>query len=176
MAHFYTIARPYAKAAFEEAKASNQLTRWADFLKQASLVTSDPQAHALLVSPELTADQWIKFFVDTLKITEKSLINFIEVLAKNKRLNLIPDIAQLFLQFLAAEQGRVDIEVFSAADLTDQQKQNLQKALEQRFKAKIHIAYLQDPSLIGGALVRSGNWVMDGSIKGKLARLSESLR
>lgn len=174
MSHQYTIARPYAKAAFAEAKSTGKLEEWAVFLQNAGMVVNDPDVKNLLASPTLSALRWTEFFSD-ITSADMEMKNFLMLLAKNKRLEIVADIADLYQKMLADNQGIVAVEVVSCQDLDEAQKSKLYEGIQKRFSAKIEMKYSLDESLIGGAIIRSGNWVMDGSIKGKLARMRESL-
>lgn len=173
MSHQYTIARPYAKAAFSEAKSTGKLQEWAIFLQNAALTAKEAHVQALLASPTLSPLRWTEFFAD-IASADMEMKNFLMILAKNKRLAIVADIADLYQQMLAENQGVVAMEVISSQALDEAQKTRLQESAQKRFSAKIEIQYSLDESLIGGAIIRSGNWVMDGSIKGKLARMRES--
>lgn len=170
----YTIARPYAKAAFAEAKSSGKLQEWAVFLHNAGMAVQDASVKNLLESPSLSPLRWTEFFAD-IAGADVEMKNFLMILAKNKRLELLADISDLYQEMLAKSQGVVTVEVVSSAPLDEAQKTKLYESAQKRFSAKIEMEYALDESLIGGAIIRSGNWVMDGSIKGKLARMRENL-
>ncbi len=184
MAKNFTIARPYARAVFKEASEAHQLQEWLHVLQGLAMIAADPDVSRLLVNPKLLEKQVIDFFYDLIQklaeqfvqpISEKAH-NFLAILCSDKRLTLLPDIALLYQSMLAEREGIVKVEVISAQALEAAQQNKMQKALEDRFKSKVSVDYRQDQSLIGGVLIRAGNWVMDGSIKGKLAKLGDSLR
>ncbi|HLD16846.1 MAG TPA: ATP synthase F1 subunit delta, partial [Coxiellaceae bacterium] len=101
--------------------------------------------------------------------------NFLQLLADNKRLNVLPDIDVLFKEFLAEEQRIEYVSVVSAAPLSQAIKRDLEEKLKARFKSEVNVEYSEDKALIGGAIVRTNRWVMDGSIRGKLAKIRDSL-
>lgn len=174
MSHHYTIARPYAKAAFAEAKSIGKLQDWAIFLKNAGLTANEVHVKNLLESPTLSPLRWTEFFAD-ITSADLEMKNFLMILAKNKRLAILGDISDLYLEMLAENEGIVTVEVISSTALDESQKAKLYESAKKRFSAKIEMQYFLDESLIGGAIIRSGNWVMDGSIKGKLARMRENV-
>lgn len=184
MAHHYGIARPYAKALFEQAVADNQLQRWADVLHVLTLITQDSSVLARLTHPEWDSSAKIKLLSGLLYAVIKDLENTIKqqcqqlliLLTEHKRSALLPDIAALYNRLLADYQKTVNVDVISALALNDTQKQALKAALTKRFSSSIELHFSEDPELIGGIVLKSGNWVMDGSVTGQLDRLSDSIR
>lgn len=183
MAMYLTIARPYAKAVFAEAKASKQFESWTDVLNVLAIMVQDALLTQTIDDPKLSQKQLIDLLLDivdaatpaaTNKLGDK-LYNFLWLLIDEKRLNTLTDIAVLYHQLVIAEQGVVEAELIAAFDLSDDQCQQIQAGLAKRFNAKVVLNVSKDESLIGGAIIRAGNWVMDGSIQGKLAKLADSL-
>jgi len=183
MQHFYTTARPYAKAAFEEAVQNGQLQLWAELLQSLALIAQDDEVQSMLINPNVSSEALIDMFTAGAKqfadhafttLGEK-VTNFLTLLRKNKRLALLPDIAELYLRMYAEQQGVVQVQVYSATALDDSQRAELETSLSKRFNSDVKPTYSIDETLIGGALIRAGNWVMDGSIRGKLNRLNEHL-
>lgn len=178
-----TIARPYAKAAFTAAKESHQLLLWSHALKNFSLAVQDSQMSKLLKNPAATKNQWVDLLIDFLhKISGNSstndylpIDNFIRVLAEKKRLALLPPISEIFEEDVAKESGYLALTVTSAYVMDDQQKESVNEKLSKQLKSALVIQFQVDEALMGGMLVRSGNWVLDGTIKGQLARLKSAL-
>ncbi len=183
MTNLPTIARPYAKAAFSAAKSANQLPVWSQALKQLSVIVCDQQMQSILKNPHYTKNQLCDLLSSLLHKTSgngssngfESIENFIKILAEKKRLTLFPDISQLFEEDLAKESGYLSLIVTSAFDMDDSQKRHTQEKLSKQLHSELKINFQVDKNLVGGLLVRSGNWVMDGSVKGKLERLRSSL-
>jgi F-type H+-transporting ATPase subunit delta len=176
MADKLTIARPYARAAFEEARKVNALESWSDSLKVASQVVTDERVSSLLGNPHVTPEQLAQLFVD---VGGKGLgehgANFVRTLAENGRLAYLPEIATLFDTFKDQAQGVADVTVTSATSLDAAQQQKLSAALEQRLQRKVRLHAQIDPQLIGGAIIRSGDLVIDGSLSSRLARIAYEL-
>lgn len=178
-----TTARPYARAVFAEASSQNLLHEWRQVLAALSLVGQDPQALRLLGNPNVSDEQRIQLFIDvatsacgsSVEKIKTGLQNFITTLCVNRRLGLLPGIALLFKELLAERESVMSVEVTSANPLDTQQREKLQKELEGRFESKLSVEYKQDESLLEGVVVRSGNWVMDDSARGRLRRLQEVL-
>lgn len=183
MSHHYTVARPYAKAVFQQALADDCLEQWSVVLQGLSVITTDPSLEHLFDDPKVSDTVLMDLIYETLMAVARDataglsdkLKNFLSLLLEEKRLQITRDINTLFHQLLAAHKSVVEIEVVSCLELTEEQKQAFYTSLEKRFASKVSINFQQDDTLIGGALVRSGNWVLDGSIRGKIARLDEAL-
>lgn len=178
-----TTARPYAVAAFEAASASNQLTLWSQALKQLAAAVSDSQLKSLIRNPLCTKTQLSEILIGFLHAVssngsskeQESLANFIHLLAEKKRLALLPDISNLFEEALAKKSGYLSLVVTSAFDMDDNQKNQTQTRLTKKLNSKLNIVFTVDKKIIGGLLVRSGNWVLDDTVTGKLKRLKSAL-
>lgn len=177
MAELSTIARPYAKAAFEYALDAQTVSEWASMLDFVAQAVSNDKVAALITNPALSSEQ--KGDV-VLKIGEGHLVdkvqNFIKLLARNNRLEALPAIRQRFDVLKANYDKTVDVEVTSAAALSDDQLQRLTDKLTTKLGRKVNIETQVDSSMIGGLVIRAGDMVIDGSIRGKLNKLSETLR
>jgi F-type H+-transporting ATPase subunit delta len=174
MAEKATIARPYAKAAFEYAKEHNALPRWSEALAIASAVVTARQVARLLNHPRVTPAQLVDLIASVGgERIDASARRFLEIVATNRRLNVLPNIAAMFEVMRAEVENVADVEVTSAVELNDAQKQRLSDALRKRLKRDIRLHCSVDPALIGGAVVRSGDLVIDGSLKARIERLSQ---
>jgi F-type H+-transporting ATPase subunit delta len=176
MAEKATIARPYAKAAFEYARAQNAFPRWSRLLTAASSVVADERVAKLLSDPRVTAKDLVALIGDVVgdSLDEHSR-NFIGTLAANRRLALLPDIAAMFEILRAEVENVADVQVISAAALDEPQRQRLATALKKRLGRDVRLHCEVDPTLLGGAIVRSGDFVIDGSLKARLDRLAQEM-
>ena len=176
MADRLTIARPYAKAAFEEAKAEGNLADWATALERAALAVSDARVRALFGSPMVTAAQLAELVggVAGSGLSQRGR-NFIALLAENKRLPFLAEISQIFNELKDDAERVVDVHITAAAPVAEAEGAKLTAALEKRFNRKVRVQSDVDPSLIGGAVVRAGDLTIDGSVKARLARLAREL-
>jgi F-type H+-transporting ATPase subunit delta len=171
-----TLARPYAKAAFQTARDHKLLAEWSASLAVAAALVGDARIVDLLGNPKLSEDQVVGFF-DGFKTGADGMhwLNFIRLLAENKRLALLPEIAARFELLRADYENEVDVLVTSAVPLSDAQKAKLADSLKIRLQRDVRITTALDPALLGGALIRAGDLVIDGSIKGRLQRLTSDL-
>jgi F-type H+-transporting ATPase subunit delta len=171
-----TIARPYAKAAFEYSKEANAFAQWSQGLKAAAEIVADPRVAALIKDPEWSAPEVAGLIIDVAgPRLDAGMQNFIRVLAENHRLLLLPEIAAHYESERAAVENTVDVEVTSAVALSAAQADKLAAALNGRLKRRVRMQNSVDPTLLGGAVIRAGDLVIDGSLKGRLERLATEL-
>ncbi len=175
MAERATIARPYARAAFAQAKDTGALAPWSKLLQTAAAFVADERVDQLISSPNVSADQLVDLFADLHGKGSEDIRNFIRLLGQNRRLALLPDIAAQFEALRAELENTAAVEVTSAVALSDEQKAKLAAALKTRLKREIQMTTTVDADLIGGAVIRCGDLVIDGSIKGRLAQLQNEL-
>jgi F-type H+-transporting ATPase subunit delta len=176
MADKSTIARPYAKAAFEEARDRGRLGPWSQTLRTAAAVVGDSRVESLLGNPHVTPAQLAGLVGEIAgpQLDEEGR-NFLRTLADNHRLAVLPEIAALFDELKAEAEGVIDVTVTSAAPLDEAQRGQLAEALERRLRRSVRLQCATDPALIGGAVLRAGDLVIDGSLRGKLERIAYTL-
>ena len=176
MAERATVARPYAKAAFAYAREQGKLDPWSRWLEIARATVLSDEYAAFERSPGVQTRQLLELVVgvcgDALDANARS---FLELLAENGRLDYLPEIAQRFEELKAEDANVADVEVTSAVQLDDAQRERLAGALRARLRRDVRLHCTVDPSLIGGAVVRSGDTLIDGSLRSKLERLGTEL-
>jgi F-type H+-transporting ATPase subunit delta len=171
-----TIARPYAKAAFEYAREANAFAAWSQGLELAAQIVADPGVAPLTKSPQWPAAKLVSLITDVAGAKlDAGMQNFVRVLAENHRLLLLPEIAAHYEELRAAVENTLDVEVISAVTLSDAQAEKLKQALSTRLKRTVRMQNSVDSTLLGGAVVRAGDLVIDGSLKGRLERLATDL-
>jgi len=177
MAELTTLARPYAKAAFEHAQAHQQLAHWSAMLGLAAAVSLDDTMQRVFKAPRLTSTEKATTFTEVCGDKfDAQARNFIHVVAENDRLALLPDIFAQFELYKAEQEKSIDVDVTSAFALSDEQQDKLAKVLSARLGREVRLHAAQDATLIGGVLIRAGDLVIDGSVRGKLAKLAEALK
>lgn len=176
MAELTTLARPYAKAAFEFAREQKDLAGWLGALTQAAAIAGQDKVEAMLASPALTSADKGKQFCDVCgdALNEKQR-NFLQTLALYNRLSLLPQVAELFELLKANQEKTVDVEIQTAFEISSDMEQKLATTLKSKLDRDVDLSTTVDKSLIGGALIRAGDMVIDGSAKGRLAKLSEAI-
>ncbi len=173
MSQSLTLARPYARAAFAIAKDGGKLAQWSDALGLAARIAADPQVAALLGNPKLTDADAISLLSS--EAAGQQFADFIALLAENRRLALLPEIAGLYEELRADAEKVVRAKVTSAAALPDGELETIRVALKRRFGREVELETGIDESLIGGAVIDAGDVVIDGSLRGKLQRLQSAL-
>ena len=176
MAETITVARPYAQAAFNYATEQQALREWSDMLALLATVAADPDMVRVIESPQLTEKQLADLMVDICgdRLTDKGA-NFVRVLADNRRLELLPDISALFEIQRQQAEGTIKAELVSAYPATDEQQALIIESLRRRLGKDIELSCSTDAGLLGGAIIRAGDLVIDGSVRGKLQRLGSAL-
>lgn len=173
MSQALTLARPYARAAFAIARQDQALAAWSDSLGFSARVAEDPGAARLLGHPGLADADAVALLAPPETVTK--FADFLALLADNRRLALLPEIAGLYEQLRADAERIVKATVTSATVLPAGELETLLAALKQRFGREVEIETAVDESLIGGAVVDTGEMVIDGSLRGKLVRLQSAL-
>lgn len=185
MADNNTIARPYARAAFEIAKADGELDKWSEALAAAALLVEDGQAERFLQIPALSVGSRLEFLADLIKAagtTAAALLgsdprgrNFLMLLLENGRVAALPAISEHFERLKAEVENSTDVTVVSATELSQERKEQIRKALEARFGGEVRLQTEIDENLIGGAVIRAGDVVIDGSVRARLSGLANAL-
>jgi F-type H+-transporting ATPase subunit delta len=173
MAERITIARPYAKAVFKLAHSQKRLPQWSEALAAAASIIADVRVHALLGNPAVSTDQLVELVTGVAgKRLDASARNLIATLAANRRLGFLPEIAARYEQLRAEAERTVEVTVTSAVELSRAQQQQYTDALRKRLDREVHLHCQIDASLLGGAVVRADDLVIDGSVRAGLAQLA----
>ncbi len=180
MADMTSIARPYSKAAFEFALEHQQIAAWADLLEQVAQIVQDPLCVAFITNPSSTPKQHSELVLNVLQTCKKSTTvantqQFIELLAHNKRLLVVPAILKLFQDLRALYEKTLTVDVISFSALSKEQAAQLTTRLSRRLQRDITLAITIDPEILGGAIIRAGNLVFDGSVRTQIRNLSTTL-
>lgn len=171
-----TIARPYAEAVFGRAQETDQIEPWSDMLGLLSAVVQAPDISALIENPKLSRErvQELMFDVCGEHLSDEGK-NLVRILVGNDRLPIMPEIDSLFEQLKRERQGVLQVEVQSAYALNAAQKKELAAVLKDKLGRDIEVSAEKVPELIGGILIRAGDLVIDGSVRGQLGKLANEL-
>lgn len=173
MSTVITLARPYAKAAFDVARGREALGPWSEALAYAAAVAADERVRALIGDPTVDNAKMAELFSPD-KAPE-GFAHLISILVQNDRLPALPEIAALFVELKNEAESALHVTVRSATALDDAYQQRLTRALGQRFGKRIEMNCVVDEQIIGGALIQAGDEVIDGSLRGKLSRMTQAL-
>jgi len=176
MSELTTTARPYARALFELASESKTLADWSTSLAFMSAVSANDGVRAVLDNPKLTrqgaADVFIQLCDERL---DDKAVNLVKQLAENSRLRILPEIASLYEALKDEAEGAIEAYVTSAKKLTKKEQTAIAKALKKRLGRDVKITTKVDTSILGGAIIRAGDLVIDGSIQGRLRSMTQVL-
>ncbi|MGD4317551.1 F0F1 ATP synthase subunit delta [Xanthomonas citri pv. citri] len=198
MADLSTLARPYAKAAFDYAKEHHAINEWQDYLNVMSAIVSDKAFADYINNPAVAAQAKVATLKDlynqispedsntvfkTLSTAieggaqadSNAFVNFLTQLAEQDRLALLPSINERFGLLKAADAKEVHAYVTSAYPLTQVQEQLIEHRLATSLGAKVVLHVSVDPALIAGVTIKVGDKVIDDSVRGKLKQLKTQL-
>ena len=170
-----TLARPYARAAFELAQEQRALDEWAGKLAFAAEVANDAQIAPLFGDPRIAPVQLASLFLPEGEPADSPFARFIGTLAENHRLHALPEVVALFEQLKRETERVLKVHVRSAAPMDANEVARLREVLRRRFNRDIELEQTLDPSVLGGAVIDAGEMVIDGSVRGRLARLETAL-
>lgn len=176
MAENITLARPYADAAFQLARATNALGPWQQALDRMAAVAADAQMVECIDNPRLQSSQVAQLFLDVVGSVSAEQQNFVRLLVDNERLQVLPEIRDLYVELKNGQEGVKEADIASAFPLDDATLKNLVAELEARFQCRIQATVSLDPELIGGVRIAVGDQVIDASVRGKLAAMATALQ
>jgi F-type H+-transporting ATPase subunit delta len=182
MADFATVAKPYARAIFEIATASGELGQWSEALSAAAVVVSDPAALAYLGRPALSAQDRAEFVASICADVPRAAMlknaagrNLLELLSENDRLSALAEISRQFDELKIAAENRVKVTLTSATPVEPDVVTKLTQSLERKLGRIVELTLEVDASLLGGAVIRAEDMVIDGSVRNRLQRLTDRL-
>ncbi|MDR2239656.1 MAG: F0F1 ATP synthase subunit delta [Zoogloeaceae bacterium] len=176
MAENITLARPYADAAFELAREANALGPWQEALDRMAAIAADPQMVACVDNPRLLPAQVAQLFLDVVGPASAEQQNFVRLLVDNERLQVLPEIRDLYVDLKNGQEGVQEADIASAFPLDEATLKHLVADLEARFKCRIKAEVSLEPELIGGVRIAVGDQVIDASVRGKLAAMATALQ
>ncbi|MDI6748262.1 MAG: F0F1 ATP synthase subunit delta [Rhodocyclaceae bacterium] len=176
MAENVTVARPYAEAAFELARAAGALPAWQTALERMAAAAADEQMRECVADPRVSSDAITELFLGVTGELTAEQRNFASVLVENRRIGVLPEISNLFGELKNALEGTHDAVVSSAFPLDATQLSKLVADLEEKLGYKIEATVELAPELIGGVRIALGDQVIDASVRGKLNAMAVSLK
>jgi F-type H+-transporting ATPase subunit delta len=175
MAQAITLARPYARAAFEVAHAAGSLDAWSQALAFAATAAKDPRVAALGTDPRVLPAQLVALHLPVGMAADAPFAQFLGEMAEQRRMALLPEVGELYEAYKRESQSQLLVKVTSAMALDTVQAEQLKASLKRRFKREIELETRVDASLLAGVVIDTGEQVIDGSARGRLAQLASAL-
>ena len=179
MADFDTAARPYARAIFELASEQGKLQQWQDNLEMAASIAADADMQAAIEQPAILASELAELFKSIAagagQASDAEFDNLISLLAENGRLAALPAIATVFATLKQEAEGKIEVQVRAAQELSAEQQEKIAASMAQRLGKEVSITTEIDSSLIAGAIITAGDLVIDGSASGRMDKLAIAL-
>lgn len=172
MSDLTNVARPYAQAVFELARDGGNYAGWGEQLDLLAAVACNPTMVELLKNPAFTADQQVKLLLDVCgdRLNEDG-VNLVKLLVNNDRVDALSEIAAVYAEKRAEAESTIEADMITATPIDESQREAFSSALQARLGRRVKLNFEVDEDLIGGAVIRAGDWVVDGSVKAQLEQL-----
>ena len=177
MAALSNIARPYAQAIFELARQQDDLAGWGDRLELLAAIGANTDVISLVNNPHVSSDQLEELILGVAqdRLNQEST-NLVRLLVSNGRVNALPEIANTYTARRAESESVIEAEMITATEIDRKQREQFADALQSKLGRKVKLDFEVDEELIGGAVIRAGDWVVDGSVRAQLEQLVGALR
>lgn len=175
MAELSTYARPYAKAAFQYALESDALASWESQLALLSACSQDETLKRVISSPAYNDEQRAQVLIDVVADFDPAQQNFVQLLARNNRLVLLPQIAELFHALKLQHEQAVDVQLVTAMELDSAAEEKLVQALTKKLSRKVTVKTEVDQRLLAGVVIKAGDFVIDASMRGRIDKLARAI-
>ena len=176
MSESSNIARPYAQAIFELARDSDRFDQWSESLKFLCEIVEHPDIGILINDPRITRQQVLDIVLEIgADSFDEHTRNLVRILGHYRRLAAVPSITMQYESLRAIEEGIIEAELETAFEVDDEHQSSLISALQKRLGRKVRLTSNVNPDLLGGVVIRAGDWVIDGSVRARLDKLSSSL-
>ena len=177
-----TIARPYAKAVFELAASSGTLTEWSGFLKECSELLNNNEIKALIKAPGQNKNKVAEVFYDSANLgvqvhrsNRKQFLNLIQILSANSRLNIMHELHKQYNQKKRESEKTTEVTLTTAMQTDEKELKKITHTLEKKIGNKVELKVIIDKSLIGGAIIQTGDHMVDGAVSTQLQSLTRFL-
>jgi len=176
MSSEYKVSRPYARAVFDLAFAQGEMAKWSEMLRAAEFIIENDVVHKMLKNPVYDSDDIVLVILDIAGDNfSKECQNLIRTLAHFKRLLLMPVICELYEDFRSEAEQVVDVTLTSAFPVSEQDQERFKVVLKKKLQRDIALECQEDSSILAGAIIQSGDLLIDGSLRGKLAKLGDAM-
>ena len=177
-----TVARPYAKAVFDVAASSGALTEWSGFLKQCSSLLENSEIKALIKTPGLDKKIVAEVFYESAMLrfeegdpNKEQFLNLIQTLSGNGRLNIMKELHKQYDHKKRESEKTTEVTLTTAAPADEKELKTITQALEKSLGNKVDLIVIIDKSLIGGAIIQTGDHMIDGAVSTQLKSLTRFL-
>jgi len=184
MADKHTLARPYADALFDLARQDGTLDQWSSALGVAAIVAADDRVAEVMHDPRYSDAKRVEFLTGLFAEAPEAAVlagsdtkgtNLLRLLVDYGRVEVLPEIAEHFDELKAELENTVEVTVTAASPLSDDLSARIREALQQKLGREVTLSTAVDEELIGGAVIRAGDFVIDGSIRSRLTKLANVL-
>ncbi|MGA9852468.1 MAG: F0F1 ATP synthase subunit delta [Gammaproteobacteria bacterium] len=179
MAESITLARPYAKAVFELARERKEFELWSTLLALLAGFTRNPEVQVMLGDPQVPApvraEALLELYAKSGHKPSQHARNFVKLLAEYRRLPILSEIAAEYEALREQEEGVVEVEMRAATAVDSAEQARISTVLKEKFNRQVKLTCVTDKSVIGGAILRAGDLVIDGTVRDKLARLAAAI-
>jgi F-type H+-transporting ATPase subunit delta len=170
------IARPYAQAVFEMARDTGNFPTWSEALSALAALAQEPQVNALFAHPGVAREELASVIIELCGDgLDEAGRNLVRLLARNRRLGALEAIAQQYELLRAEAERTIQAQVESALPVSEDHQRRIAEALEKRLGRRVELSVSTDDSLIGGAVIRAGDLVIDGSVRARLEKLAAAV-
>ena len=171
-----TVARNYAEVLFDIAGRSGQPERYADLIDAvAAAVQTTPRVQAVLMSPRIPKSEKARFLGAALKDTPRDFVLWLQALVKRGRQGILREVASEYLALVDEKMNRVRASVTLARQPDEKLRKTIEENLGRQLDKQVIATYLVEPDILGGAIVRVGERVLDGSVRRRMTKLRRQL-
>jgi F-type H+-transporting ATPase subunit delta len=169
-------AHNYARAAFEVARAHHELAAWQTDLNQLENILTDEDVRLALENPRLDTGRKIGLALSLMpEGMDQTRLNFLKLLILRRRTQLISQIREAFQGLVDEAEGRTEVELTVAIELSSDERRRLETLLSEKSGGEVRVDVRVDPGILGGAIVRQGDHVTDGSVRRRLQEMRQQL-
>ncbi|UVK76551.1 MAG: ATP synthase F1 complex subunit delta [Sodalis sp. Fse] len=176
MPELVTIARPYAKAAFDFAVENHTVSEWQSMLTFSAEVSCNKSMAELFsgaIAPEKVTDTFIMVCGEQINHYGQNLIR---VMAENGRLAVLPNVLKEFIHLRTSQELTSEVEIISVSPLNEKHLKKIIIAMEKHLSRKVKLNCKIDKSIMAGLIIRTGDMVIDGSVHSRFKRLANALQ